>query len=98
MKDKIKKILVICPYPENTAPGQRLKYEQYFDFLRDNGYFIKISPFFSESTYNKLNKKGYVLQKLSNVILGYIKRIITIFKLPFYDGVYIFLYVSFPHR
>ena len=77
MKDKIKKILVICPYPENTAPGQRLKYEQYFDFLRDNGYFIKISPFFSESTYSKLNKKGYVVQKLLNVILGYIKRIIT---------------------
>ena len=39
MKDKIKKILVICPYPENTAPGQRLKYEQYFDFLRDNMKF-----------------------------------------------------------
>ena len=25
-----KKILFICPYPQNTVPGQRLKYEQYF--------------------------------------------------------------------
>ena len=35
----MKKILFICPYPVNTIPGQRLKYEQYFKFLK-----ITITP------------------------------------------------------
>ena len=29
-----KKILIICPYPEGQAAGQRLKYEQYFDYWK----------------------------------------------------------------
>jgi len=28
-----KNILIVCPYPENTAPGQRLKYEQYLEYF-----------------------------------------------------------------
>ena len=27
----MKKILILCPYPEGKAAGQRLKYEQYLD-------------------------------------------------------------------
>ena len=38
---KKKKILVICPYPEGEAAGQRLKYEQYFGYLREKGYQIE---------------------------------------------------------
>ena len=37
---KRKKILVICPHPVGYAPGQRLKYEQYFDTFREAGYDI----------------------------------------------------------
>ena len=44
-----KRILLICPHPENYAPGQRLKYEQYFEFLRENSYEIQVSPFMTES-------------------------------------------------
>ena len=47
---KNKKILVICPYPEGVAAGQRLKYEQYFDSWTKDGYEITISSFFSKNS------------------------------------------------
>ena len=33
-----KNILVVCPYPEDTQAGQRLKYEQYFQRFRDEDF------------------------------------------------------------
>ena len=40
---KKKKILVICPFPEKLAAGQRFKYEQYFDYWKKNNFDIKVS-------------------------------------------------------
>jgi glycosyltransferase involved in cell wall biosynthesis len=89
-----KKILVICPYPENEVPGQRLKYEQYFNFLTEKGYSIKVAPFFSHFFYKRIYLEGNYLIKIIGTTLGYIKRIYQILYLPFYDGIYIFLYVT----
>ena len=89
-----KHILIICPYPENEVPGQRLKYEQYFEHFRRNGYTISVSPFFGVTYYKVLYSTGNYSQKIVGALLGYAKRIIQIFSLPFYDGVYIFLYVT----
>ena len=86
------KILIICPYPLDTAPGQRLKYEQYIGFLEKNDYQIEVSSFFSKKTYFILQKKGFNLIKIFSVLLGYTKRIIQLFTLHKYDGIYIFLY------
>ena len=44
-----KRVLVICPYPEGVAPGQRLKYEQYFSYFREHGYELVISSFITRS-------------------------------------------------
>ena len=38
-----KKILIICPNPEGYAPGQRLKYEQYFEHWQQKGYDIIVN-------------------------------------------------------
>jgi len=35
---KNKKLLVVCPFPQGVAAGQKLKFEQYFDHWRENGY------------------------------------------------------------
>ena len=47
----MKKILILCPYPEGKAAGQRLKYEQYFDDWTQEGYEITVSSFFSKETF-----------------------------------------------
>ena len=89
-----KKILIICPNPEGYAPGQRLKYEQYFENWKQNGYDITVKPFISTSFQKIVYKKGYLASKFYYTILGYVSRIITLFNLRQYDIVYIFLWVT----
>ncbi len=89
-----KKIIVICPHPENVAPGQRLKYEQYFSYWRDNNIDIEVSPFMTERFQNIVYKKGYYIEKIFWTLFGYLRRTYDLFRLPFYDGVYIFLWVT----
>ncbi|MEO6490916.1 MAG: glycosyltransferase family 4 protein [Ferruginibacter sp.] len=91
---KPKKILVICPHPENVAPGQRLKYEQYFDHWRNNGYSVTVSPFFSERMQSILYNKSNKLEKIFWVLRAYVKRVVGLFSLQKYDLVYIFLWVT----
>lgn len=90
----MKRILVICPYPEDVAPAQRLKYEQYFQYFRTNGFEIDVKPFMSNDFWNVVYKKGHLLEKIFWTIHGYIRRILLLPFLPFYDGVYLFLNVT----
>jgi glycosyltransferase involved in cell wall biosynthesis len=87
-------ILVICPYPLDTVPGQRLKYEQYLDFLRAQGYTIAVHPFFDLKTYQILYQPGKILGKIRGVLRGFVKRIALLGLVLKSDGVYIFLNVT----
>ncbi|MDF2455657.1 MAG: glycosyltransferase [Cytophagaceae bacterium] len=90
----MKKVIVICPHPEDIVPGQRLKYEQYFDYFRANGIEITVSSFMTRRFQDIVYKKGHYLEKTFWTLFGYGKRIFDLFRLPFYDGVYIFLWVT----
>ena len=89
-----KHILIVCPYPENEVPGQRLKYEQYFEYFRSKGYRITVTPFFGEFYYKILYTHGNYHKKIIGTLWGYLKRTLQILRLPFYDGIYVFLYVT----
>lgn len=91
---KRKKILVVCPHPEDAAPGQRLKYEQYFDSWREAGYDLTISPFMTQRFWNIVYKKGNFIEKVFWTIWGHVLRVRDLLRLPFYDGVYVFLWVT----
>lgn len=88
-----KRILVICPHPEGVAPGQRLKYEQYFSYFREHGYEVVVSPFMTRPFWNIVYRDGHLLEKVGWTLWGYLVRVFDLFRLPFYDGVYIFLWV-----
>lgn len=83
-------ILVISPYPEGVAPGQRLKYEQYFEYLRLNGYKITVVSFVTRGLWSILYKPGKMPQKIAYTLYGFCKRLVWAPLLPFYDGIYIF--------
>lgn len=91
---KKNKLLVICPHPENMAPGQRLKYEQYFAYFRENGFEVEVRPFMSTRFQNIVYKKGYLIEKIFWTLTGYFKRFSQLFILRKYDIVYIFLWVT----
>lgn len=91
---KMKKILIICPYPENVAPSQRLKFEQYYSYFRENGYELTVSPFISNKFWKIIYKKGYLFQKFFFTCYGYIKRIVDLVRTSNYDIIYIHLWAT----
>lgn len=86
------KILFIVPYPYNTAPSQRLKFEQYYSFFRDEGYELTHVSFIDESFWKIVYKPGYFLEKILNTIKGYLKRYLLLFWMGQYDIVYVHLW------
>ena len=89
-----KKILVICPYPENVAPSQRLKFEQYYPHFRKAGYQVDTSPFISKKFFSIIYKKDFFLRKALYTIQGYLRRIGDLFRLHRYDIVYLHLWAT----
>lgn len=88
-----KSICIICPYPLDTVPGQRLKYEQYLHAISDNGYDITVAPFFTNKEFSILyTRRSYHLKSIA-FIKGVFRRIKLLFSLPRYNGIYIFLNV-----
>jgi glycosyltransferase involved in cell wall biosynthesis len=87
-------MLVICPYPEGKAAGQRLKYEQYFDDWRRLGYRIDVSPFLDEAGWDKAYVRGHHLAKALGVIKGYSRRARDLFRIRKYDLLYVHMWVT----
>jgi L-malate glycosyltransferase len=89
-----KRMLVVCPYPFGVAPSQRLKFEQYYDIFREDGWDITIRPFISPTFWKVIYKKGHVLQKAFFTIAGYLKRFGLLGSVGRYDLVYVHLWAT----
>lgn len=89
-----RKILIICPFPQGVAAGQRLKYEQYFENWRENGYEITVSSFMDMPMWNIVYSKGNYAGKILGTLRGYIRRLFDIFRVGQYDLVYVFMWVT----
>jgi L-malate glycosyltransferase len=91
---KQRRLLVLCPYPQGVAAGQRLKYEQYFDDWRAHGYEIIVSSFMDPSLWRVLYERGHYLAKVLGVLRGQLRRLRDICRLHRFDIVYIFMWVT----
>jgi len=87
-------ILFIVPYPEHQAPSQRLKFEQYYRHFREAGMTVTHHPFVSPAFWKIIYKKGYFLEKIFHVLVGYMDRLRDLFRLRKYDLVYVHLWVT----
>jgi glycosyltransferase involved in cell wall biosynthesis len=94
LHSRIKKILVLCPSPKGTAATQRFKYEQYFGMLETEGYSFTISSFQSKRFWRIIYKPGRVLEKIAWTAVGYLKRCYDLLRAPFYDAVFVNLWVT----
>lgn len=90
----MKKILILCPYPEGVAPSQRLKFEQYYTHFRDAGYQVTVSPFISKAFWSVIYRKGHFFQKAWYTLVGYARRTRDLARVKNYDIVYIHLWVT----
>lgn len=94
MTTQLKKILVVCPYPKDVAPSQRLKFEQYYQWFEQNGYSITIKPFIDETFWPIVHKPGNTAKKAFKSLQGYWRRFLLLFSIRQYDLVYIHLWVT----
>lgn len=88
------KILFLAPYPVGCAPSQRFKYEQYYSHFRKNGFSVTTSSFVNRPFWGIIYKPGFLLQKISYTLRGYLIRIRDLFRLRSFDIVYIHLWVT----
>jgi len=90
----IKKILIICPFPQGVAAGQRLKYEQYFQDWEHCGYDITVSSFMDMKLWGVVYSKGHYTKKILGTLRGYWRRFFDLFRVAKYDAVYVFMWVT----
>jgi len=93
MQDK-KSILIVCPFPEGAAAGQRLKYEQYLKHWQENGYEITISSFMDMSMWKIVYTPQNYVSKILGTFRGHCRRLYDVFRIRRYDLVYIFMWVT----
>ncbi len=90
----MKRMLVLCPYPEGVAAGQRLKYEQYFDDWRRQGWQIDVSNYMDRAMWNVVWAKGNVPAKVLGVLRGTWRRFRDLWRIRRYDLIYVFKWVT----
>lgn len=88
------RLLVLCPYPEGVAAGQRLKYEQYFNDWRSHGYEITVSPFMDDAMWKIVHQPGHLFAKSLGTARGMARRLRDLFRVGGYDAVYVFMWVT----
>lgn len=91
---KKKKILILCPSPRGTAATQRLKYEQYLDLMEKEGFEFTISSFQTSRFWDIVYKPGRAAEKIWWTAIGYLRRTGDILRAPFYDAVFVNLWVT----
>ncbi len=89
-----RRIVVLCPHPPDRAPGQRLKFEQYYPSWRAAGYDVDVRPFWSARAWEHLYERGQWGHKLASVAGGFLRRMGDARAALRADLVYLFLEVA----
>lgn len=85
-------VLFFLPYPLNTVPGQRLKFEQYFDHFKKNGISIDVCTFITQDFYHILYRKGHYAKKCFYTLNRYFARLYHIIQTERFEVIYFFLW------
>lgn len=89
-----RRMLVICPFPEGCAAQQRLKYEQYFDDWRAQGWDITVTAFLDRRAWDHLYLSGHFFTKIWGTFKGYLRRLHDLRQVRRFDLVYICMWVT----
>ncbi len=85
----MKKILFITSHRRNRAPGQRFRFEQFYDYLESNGFHCEHSNFISDIDDSYLYRKGHYVQKFSILVNAILKRMKDVSRANEFDIVFI---------
>lgn len=83
------KVLALSPIPEEGA-GCRFRVSQYIPFLRDAGFDVTVSPFYSREYFNIVYRPGNYAGKVAGFAALTLRRIAELFSLRDYDLVFLY--------
>tara|TARA_B100001287_G_scaffold150032_1_gene126298 strand:+ start:8633 stop:9709 length:1077 start_codon:yes stop_codon:yes gene_type:complete len=86
----LKKILFIAHHRKNRAPGQRYRFEQYFNYLESNNIKCELAYWINENNDKTLYHKGRYVSKLFLAVKAYIVRISNLLNINKYDLIVVF--------
>lgn len=81
------KILFITPYPQQEAPSQRFRFEQYISLLPKE-WKLAFRPFFNQKAWQALYG-GSAITKGLYTLWGFVKRLVLLLSVGKYDRVFI---------
>ncbi|MBL7962518.1 MAG: glycosyltransferase family 4 protein [Flavobacteriales bacterium] len=84
------RILFIASHRMGRAPGQRFRFEQYFDHLERNGFSCELSHLVSEADDRVLYRKGHYLSKARFVQRCIARRMEDVRRMNAFDIIFIF--------
>jgi glycosyltransferase involved in cell wall biosynthesis len=83
------KILFIAPHRPNRSPSQRYRFEQYFDFLRANGYDCELSSIIEEDDDKFFYSSGHFLKKFLLLLRSSKKRVEDVKRANNFDIIFV---------
>ena len=83
------RLLILCPYPYDTAGSQRFRFEQYLKSLEGAGLRVTQHAFLTPWGWEILYKKGFTLLKIVATLWGFLRRCLVLSTLYKYDLVMI---------
>ena len=86
----MKKILFIAAHRKDRAPGQRFRFEQYFDYLNANGYTCDLSFIINENDDKVLYSKGKYFDKVMIALKSAVIRLKDVLRRNDYDIIFVF--------
>lgn len=88
-----KRILFISPYPHDTAPSQRFRFEQYIPLLHEQGWVTEQVSFWNNQAWKNLYRSGRFLNKAYYLLAAIFRRYLLLFKINRFE--YIFIHREF---
>ncbi|GAL83792.1 hypothetical protein MYP_1020 [Sporocytophaga myxococcoides] len=83
------KVLFLIPYPLNSAPSQRFRFEQYINLLKINNIEPVFQSFIGVKTWKVLYLNGNLYLKIAGLLSGFFKRLSLLFGVSKYQYVFI---------
>ena len=80
------KVLILCPYPQDSAPSQRFRFEL---FRQLPGVTFYQHAFWSKGAWRRLYRPGRVRPIVFQTLEGFLRRFLLLFTLYRYHGVLI---------
>lgn len=85
----MKKILFIASHRKDRAPNQRFRFEQYFDFLEENGFKCELSFLLNEDDDKLIYSRGNFIGKARLILKNIRHRMHDLKKINDYDIIFI---------